>query len=325
MKRAFVTGGSGFVGRNLIDELVRRGVEVRALARSDAAARKVERHGAEAVRGDLDDVDAMSRGMRGADVAFHSGALVKSWGAPEEFERVNVQGTRNVVRAARAASVPRLVHVSTEAVLAGGPPIVGADESWPYPKRPAGLYPLTKGRAERVVIDANGTDLATMAVRPPLIWGKGDTSLLPQIVAAVRRKQWMWFNGGHYPHTTTHVRNAVEGLLLAADKGSGGEIYFVSDGPERDFRDFLTALLKTQGVDPGKKSVPEWAAKLVAPASEAIWRLFNLEGEPLLVESVIYVIGQELTVNTSKAERDLGYRPIVSMEQGLSEMESSSS
>ncbi len=320
MKRAFVTGGSGFVGRNLLLELIRRNVEVRALARSPAAARKVRQLGAEPVKGDLGSVEAMATAMSGADVVFHAGALVKSWGSPDEFQRVNVDGTSHVIRAARSAGVPRLVHVSTEAVLAGGPPIRDADETWPYPKNPAGLYPSSKGLAERFVLEASDSVLTTVAVRPPFVWGHGDTSVLPQIVAAVRRRQWMWFDGGHYPHATTHVRNVVEGLLLAAENGRGGQAYFVSDGPERDFRDFLTVLLETQGVEPGNRKVPTWLARIIAPSSEAIWRAFKLGGEPLLVESVIYLIGQELTVNTSKAREELGYRPVVSFEQGVAEM-----
>src|SRR5690606_1037146 len=152
----------------------------------------------------------------------------------------------------------------TEALLAGGKPIVDADESWPYPKKPAGLYPLTKGLAEQRVLAANSPTLTTVAVRPPLIWGKGDSSVLPQLAAAVRAGRWMWFDGGHYPHTATHVANVVEGLLLAAEKGRGGEAYFISDGEPADFRDFMTACLKTQGVDPGGKSVAMWLARIVA-------------------------------------------------------------
>lgn len=155
MERAFVTGGSGFVGRNLIDELVNRGVTVHALARSDSAAETVESRGAVAIRGDLDEIAAMKKGMDDCDAVFHSAAVVELWGDPDHFHRVNVQGTQNVVNAAKMAGVPALVHVSTEAVLAGGPPIVDADETWDYPARPCGLYPTTKGAAERIVLQEN--------------------------------------------------------------------------------------------------------------------------------------------------------------------------
>lgn len=320
MKRAFVTGGSGFVGRNLIAGLLEQGVAVRGLARSDTAERAVEKAGAEPVRGDLDSMDAMRAGMDGCDVVFHAAAVVTTWGDPKHFHHVNVQGTKNVIQAARDAGVPRLVHVSTEALLGGDKPIVNADETWPYPKKPAGLYPLTKGQAERAVIEANGDGLTTVAVRPPLIWGAGDTSVLPQMIQAIEAGQWMWFGGGHYPHTTTHVRNVVEGLLLAAEKGRGGEVYFVTDGPARDFRDFFEALFATRGVEAPDKTVPLWLAKLIANITDPIWTLLRAKNPPPVPKSLIYILAQELSCKDDKARRELGYEGKVSFEEGLAEM-----
>jgi nucleoside-diphosphate-sugar epimerase len=151
MAPAFVTRGSGFVGRNLIGRLCARGDEVRALARSDVAAEAVRTAGAESVRGDLDDEAALRAGTAGNDVVFHAAAQVGNWGRPEDFCRINVAGTERVIAAALAAGVPRLVHVSPEAVLVGqgAPAIVDADESWPRPARPLGLYPLTKAWPRR--------------------------------------------------------------------------------------------------------------------------------------------------------------------------------
>lgn len=320
MKQVFVTGGSGFVGGNLIDELVSRGITVHALARSDQAAEKVEARGAVAVRGDLESITALKKGMDGCDTVFHAGAVVTLWGDPDEFQRINVQGTQNVVTAARMAGVSTLVHVSTEAVLAGGPPIVDADEMWDYPRKPCGLYPTTKGAAERIVIQSNAKDLKTVAIRPPLIWGKGDTSVLPQIAAAVENGQWMWFDGGHYPHTTTHVKNVVEGLILAAEKGRGGQVYFLSDGEPMDFREFITRSLATMGVTPSDKAIPWWLASIFATVTESIWVLLRLKSDPPLPRSVLYVMGQKLTVNDSKARIELGYEGRVSIEDGLAEM-----
>lgn len=320
MKQVFVTGGSGFVGRNLIEELVARGITVNALARSDKAADTVKAMGAISVRGDLEDLTAMKQGMDGCDTVFHAGAVVALWGDPDEFHRINVQGTHNVVTAARMANVNTLVHVSTEAVLAGGPPIVNADETWDYPEKPCGLYPTTKGAAERIVIESNSDILKTVAIRPPLIWGKGDTSVLPQIARAVEDGKWMWFDGGHYPHTTTHIRNVVEGLILAAERGVGGEVYFLSDGEPMEFREFITRCLETKGVTPPDKNISWGLANIVASSTEPIWRLLRLKSDPPLPKSVLYVMGQELTVNDEKARRDLGYEGRVSIEAGLVDM-----
>ncbi len=322
MQRAFVTGGSGFVGRNLITELAKRGVQVCALARSDSAEQSVRSAGAHTVaRGDLDDTQVMTDGMRGCDTVFHAAAKVDIWGDPADFHRITVQGTQNTLDAAKAAGVKKFVHVSTEALLAGVPrPMLNMDETWDYPEKPAGLYPLTKGLAERKVIAANSPQFTTIAVRPPMIWGKGDTSLLPKIAEAVERGQWVWFGGGHYPHATTNVANVVHGLLLAAEKGRGGEIYFVTDGAPQDFREFMTALLRTRGIEARGRNLPFGVARAVAYGGEWIWKTFGLKSMPPLPVTALYIMGQGLTVNTAKAQRELGYAPIMTVERGLAEL-----
>jgi nucleoside-diphosphate-sugar epimerase len=317
--KAFVTGGSGFVGRELIAALVRGGTQVVALARSDAAAAAVAAAGAEAVRGDLDDRGALAAGMRGASVVYHSAAKVEQYGKRADFERVNAEGTRNVVEAARAAGVKRAVHISTEAVLCGGP-LRGVDETQPYPVRPVGLYAETKGAAERIVLAANRDGLETVIIRPRFIWGKGDTTLLPQLAAAVRRGQFRWVGGGRYSTSTCHVRNVVEGALLAAARGKPGEIYFLTDGKPQEFRAFMTRMLATQGVTAPAKDLPRWLARPLAVALETSWRLFSLRGQPPITPMVVRLIGGEVTVVDDKARRELGYTSSVSIDDGLAEL-----
>lgn len=318
--RVFLTGGSGFLGRALIRRLVAEGHPVRAIARSAASAERVRALGAEPVLGDLDDAAALEAGMRGCDTVIHAAAHTEEWGPYEDFHRINVAGTERVLAAARSAGVPRLVHVSSEAVLAGGRPIVNADETWPRPARAVGLYPLTKGMAEARVLAANGADLATVVVRPRFIWGPDDTSLLPKLIDAVRSGRFKWIAGGRYPTSTCHVENACEGLLLAAEKGRGGEIYFLTDGPPVEFRAFLTDLLATQGVVPGGGSLPRGLAVAIARAGEAAWTAFRLPGAPPLTMSLVRVVGEEVTVSDAKARRELGYVGRTTREAGLAEL-----
>ena len=318
--RAFVTGGSGFVGRNLLEALRQRGDTVRALARSGEAIDVVSRRGAMPVRGDLDTTEVMRDAMRGFDVVFHVAALASEWGAPKLFHRINVEGTRHVIAAARDAGVSRLVHVSTEAVLLGGPPLRNADETRPRPFRPVGPYGWSKGLAEAEVLAENQRGLETVVVRPRLIWGTGDTTVLPRMVQAVRDGKFMWIAGGRYLTSTCHVRNACEGLLLAAERGRPGEIYFVTDGAPVEFRAFITALLRSQGVEPGDRSAPRWAVRLAAPAAEAAWRALPLRGAPPINRAILVTIGDEVTVSDAKARRELGYRGQVTIHAGLAEM-----
>jgi nucleoside-diphosphate-sugar epimerase len=320
IQRAFVTGGSGFVGRNLIAALKGSGAEVRALARSATAMWTVERAGAEPVAGNLDDEAALRAGMSGCDVVFHAAAQIGDWGNFADFYRTNVAGTEHVLAAACTSGVPRLVHISTEAVLIGGPPLVHVDETRPRPRRPVGLDPITKGMAEARVLAADSPGLTTVVVRPRFVWGAGDTSVLPQFVAAVRQGTYAWIDGGRYPTSTCHVANACEGLLLAAEFGRGGEIYFLTDGPPVEVRAFGTALLRTQGLEAGDRSVPRVVAWWAAVAAEALWRVCGLAGRPPITRMTVRLIGEEVTVDDAKARRELGYQGRLSYEEGLAAM-----
>jgi nucleoside-diphosphate-sugar epimerase len=233
---------------------------------------------------------------------------------------VNVLGTEHVLSAAEAAHVPRLVHISSEAVLAEGKPIIMADERSPLPKKPVGIYPLTKGIAEQRVLAKNGPALATVVVRPRFIWGRGDTSVLPQLAAAARRGQLVWIDGGRYRTSTCHVKNVCEGTILAAERGRGGEVYFLTDGEPVEMRRFLTALIKSQGVDPGERELPGWIARAAAAALESAFRVLPLPGEPPLNRTVQNLLFGEVTVSDAKARRELGYTSSVSIAEGLAEM-----
>ena len=320
MTRAFVTGGSGFVGRNLIRHLRAHGGQVKALARSEQAAQTVRAAGAEAVMGDLQDSRALRAGLEGCEVVYHAAAELGEWGPRERFHEINVTGTQNLLTAARAAGVKKFVHVSTEAVLAGGGPLRDVNEARPIPEKPLPRYPETKGLAEKAVVAANGPQMETVVVRPRLIWGKDDSSLLPLLIEAVKSGRFMWVGGGRFLTSTAHIDNVCEGLMLAADKGRGGQVYFVTDGAPVEFRSFIEALFATQGVDPGRKQIPHGVALAFATVAEWIWETFGLKGAPPATRVAIRLGGEEVTVDDSKARRELGYQGRVTREAGLAAM-----
>jgi nucleoside-diphosphate-sugar epimerase len=317
---AFVTGGSGFIGGVLIERLRREGWGVRALARSDAAAAKVRERGAEPVSGDLDDVEALKGGSVGCDVCFHAAAKVEDWGDPADFERLNVRGTANVIAAGRAAGVRRLVHVGTEAALTGGQALEGVDEGAPLRPDSPFLYSATKAKAERLVRDANGSDIETVVVRPRFVWGRGDTTLLPAIAQLVRSGRFRWIGGSRHLTDTTHVDNAVEGLWLGATRARAGGVYFVTDGEPVVFRDFVTLMLATQGVNPPDKSVPAGVANAAAATAERAWRLLKRPGPPPVTRFAVWLSSKECTLDISRAREELGYRPVKSRDEGLAEL-----
>jgi nucleoside-diphosphate-sugar epimerase len=318
---AFVTGGSGFVGGALIGRLTREGVKVRALARSDGSAAKVEALGAEPIRGDLDDEGAMREGATGCKYAFHAAAKVEDWGDPNDFERINVEGTRRVLSATQQAGVKRFVHVGTEAALMAGDPLVDVDESAPLRPDSKSLYPATKAKAEQLVRDASSDGFQTVAVRPRFVWGPDDATVLPAIVEMVEKGKFAFIGGGRHKTDTTHVDNVVEGLILAADKGTPGAAYFVTDGPPIEFREWITKLLATRGVDAPDKSVPKPVAAAAAAGAETVWKLLRRTGSPPpLTRFAYWASGLECTIDDSAARRDLGYVPVITREQGLADM-----
>jgi nucleoside-diphosphate-sugar epimerase len=320
MPIAFVTGGSGFIGGALIERLRAEGWEVRALARSEAAEQKVRERGAIPVPGDLDSEPMMREGASGAELAFHAAAKVEDWGDPAEFERLNVRGTENVIAACRGAGVRRLVHVGTEAALMAGTPLVNVDEDAPLrPDSPA-LYPSSKAKAEQRVRAANGAGLETVVIRPRFVWGRGDTTLLPALVELVRAGKFRWVGGGRHLTATTHLDNTVEGLWLGATKAPAGSVYFVTDGEPVVFREFVSKMLETQGVTPPTGSVPAGVAGVSAVVAERLWRLLRRSGPPPVTRFTVWVSSQECTIDIGRAERELGYRPVKTREEGLREL-----
>jgi nucleoside-diphosphate-sugar epimerase len=317
---AFVTGGSGFVGGALVRRLVSEGWTVRGLARSDASARAVEEAGAEPVRGDITEPAALRAGAEGAEYVFHAAAKVQDWGPAEEFERVTVQGTRDMLAAARAAGVRRFVHVGTEAALMAGRPLVNVDETAPLrPDSPA-PYPWSKARAEQAVRDANADGFETVVVRPRFVWGRGDTVLLPRMVEMVKSGKFAWIGGGRQLTATTHIENVTEGLMLAAERGKPGSAYFVTDGDPVGFRDFTEQLLRTQGVEPPTRNVPTALANAVAVAGETMSKTFGRPATLPLSRFTVWVSSQECTIDISRARAELGYAPVKSREEGLAEL-----
>jgi nucleoside-diphosphate-sugar epimerase len=316
MSTAFVTGASGFIGGALARRLTAEGWTVRALARSERSAATVREHGAEAVKGDLDDVGAMRDGAAGSDVVFHCAAHLGEWGNPADFERGNVTGTANAVRAAKEAGVPRFVHVGTEAALLHGEPLVNVDETAPLRPDSPVLYSRSKARAEEVAREGGA-----IVVRPRLVWGPGDTTILPALADAARKGRLAWIGGGTHRTSTAHVDNVVEGLMLGAEKGAPGEAYFVTDGEPVVFREFVTRLLATQGIEVGDRTLPRGVAAALATTGEAAWRILPLPGRPPLTRLAFWLASQECTIDISRARRDLGYSPVTSIDQGMEELQ----
>lgn len=316
--KVYVTGGSGFIGRHLLRALAEAGHPVRAMARSDRSATVVESLGAEVSRSDLESVTAAD--LEGCDAVVHAAAYVEPYGPRERFETLNVEGTERMLRAAKGAGCRRFVHVGTEAVLFHGPPLQDVDESHPYPAEHRFLYAETKAAAERRVLAANAEGFATLSIRPRFVWGPGDTTVLPQILEAANAGAWLWMGKGRARTSTCHVTNLVQALLLALERGPGGEAYFVADEGTRTMREFVEALAATRGVTLRDVSVPGWLGRGLAAVVERSWSLLGREKQPPITRLGAAMMSTTVTVRTDKARRLLGWEPTVSVAQGMAEL-----
>jgi len=322
-RTVFVTGGSGFVGARLIRRLVVGGWAVRALGRSEDALRKVAALGAEPVRGDLTDRQALTTGVGGCEVVFHLAAHFKLWGPGALFDRINVGGTRAVVEAAVATQeVRRVVMVSAAAVVMGKPePMRAVREDAPLQFERYAPYSASKARAERLLLSANAAraGLETIAVRPPFIWGAGMPTL-DEMAHTVAAGRFRWVDGGGQAMSTCHVDNLCHGLMLAAERGRGGEAYFVSDGRDRTLKSVVAPLLATRGVDPGERAVPFDVAWALAGGMGFAWRALRLDGQPPMTRQMLRLIGKDFTIDIAKAMSELRYSPLVTWEEGVAGM-----
>jgi nucleoside-diphosphate-sugar epimerase len=212
--------------------------------------------------------------------------------------------------------------VGTEAALLAGEPLVDVDETAPLRPDSPVSYSSTKARAEQLVLDGSRSGFETLVVRPRFVWGRGDTTLLPAMVEMVRSGRFAWIGGGRNRTSTTHVDNAVEGLVLAVARGAAGNAYFVTDGEPVVFREFVTELLSTQGVEAPNRSIPAPVAGALAWTGEAAWRLLPLPGHPPLTRFAYWVSSQDCTIKIDKAREQLGYQPIKSKADGLAELRS---
>jgi len=308
-----VTGGTGFLGHAVVRTLLARGQAVRSIGRNPDRCATLESLGATVIRGDLRDADFVASACRDAEAVIHAGAFSEPFGPREIFHASNVVGTRNVVAACLDQRVGRLVHISSPAVVFDGLDQVNAREDVPYPTRYSSNYAWSKRLAEECVRAAK---LDTVILRPKAIFGEGDVALLPRIIRAARMGRLPQIGHGQNRVDITHVDNVVHAICLALKAPRAtGRIYTITNGEHVALWPMITRVLAYLGLRTELRRISVYAALAIGRALELYARLAG--GEPLLTRYTVSILAREQTYDISAAQRDLGYAPVMSFEQGF--------
>jgi 2-alkyl-3-oxoalkanoate reductase len=327
--KAVVTGGTGFIGSRLVEELVAGGYQVKCLVRDTSDVKMLKELGAELCHGDLGDRECLERLPAGGDVVFHLAALASDWGDRSLFRRYNVDATMTLLQASLRSGVKRFVHMSSSTVVWKSDfwsvhDLVDIDEAYPYRDTYNDYYNESKADAERLVLKFyKDTGLGTVVIRPSNVWGAGDTVILPRVVMAARKGILHPMGSGHGVVTPCHVANLARALLLAAESANApGNIYFINDGVRISYMEFLKKQLKAAGIEwtPGF-SIPYKFAYSVASLMEFVYRAKKSKTPPVLTRFAVAALAGSRSYSIGKARRELGYEPSVDIDDGMREME----
>lgn len=318
--RALVTGGGGFLGKALCQALLARGVAVRSLSRGSYP--ELTAIGVECAPGDLADAAMVSAAVAGCDVVFHVAAKAGVWGPYAEYHRANVLGTENVIAACRQQGVQQLIYTSSPSVVYSGHDEAGIDESTPYPEHYLTNYPQTKAIAERAVLAANSPTLATVSLRPHLIWGPGDNHLLPRLIERAKAGRLRRVGSGTNRVDTTYIDNAVSAHLAAWDRlqpraACAGRAYFIANDEPWPLWDLINRMLACADEPPVHRTISPSLAYGIGAILEGAYRLLGRNEEPPMTRFVARQLSTDHWYDLTAAKRDLGYAPAVTVEEGL--------
>ncbi|MGA1873839.1 MAG: NAD-dependent epimerase/dehydratase family protein [Thermoplasmatota archaeon] len=319
-RKAVVTGGGGFLGRAIIRKLLDEGYEVANYSRGDYP--ELRKLGAKVIRGDLSNPEETKKAFKGFDVVFHVAAKVGYWGKKEDYWKVNVEGTKNVIEACRHNRIKYLVFTSSPSVIFDGKDMEGVDESVPYPQKYDSPYSESKAEAERMVIAANSEDLRTISLRPHLIWGPGDTHLIPAIIERAKKGGITRIGKGENVADMVYVDNAADAHILADralrdNPNCRGRAFFISNDDPQNVWDFIDKLISLGGGKPVGRSVPTKLALVGAFFTEVFYKTFIRGREPPLSRFLVRELSTSHWYDISAAKKELGFEPDISMEEGL--------
>ena len=323
MSLCLVTGGGGFVGRRLVKALLKKGHRVRSFGRQPQPS--LSELGVEVICGDLRNERNVASAIAGVNTVFHTAAIAGMWGSKELYHGINVDGTRHLLEHGQKAGVQHFIFTSSPSVVFDGKDHLDIDENQPYPSKWLCHYPRTKAEAEMLVLRTHASrGMSTISLRPHLIIGPGDPHLVPRLIQRAKAGKLKQVGSGHNLVDMVHVDNVVHAHVLAwdalRDKKAGGEAYFITNDEPQELWTWIKGLLNELGLDGPKRHVPAGLAYVVGAALELGYGLLRMGQEPIMTRFIARQLACHHTYDIGKAKRDLGYRPIVSMEQATREI-----
>jgi nucleoside-diphosphate-sugar epimerase len=317
-----VTGATGLLGSHIVEQLRRQGRQVRALVRPGADDSWLKKQDVETVAGDVADASTLPQACRGVGTMYHAAARVGDWGPWEDFVKVSIEGTRNMVEASIDAGVSRFLHISSISVYGHvNEPGLVLDETAPLGRclNRWSYYSRAKVAAEEIVWDAwRSGRLEVTVVRPSWLYGERDRSTLGRIIDAIRQRKTKLIGDGSNRLNISHAANVAEGAILAAESDRArGEAYNCSHDGAITQAEFFNAVAATLGEPPVTRSVPYGVVKRVAFGLEVFGHLFKIKRPPLVTRYSAWLIGRRCFFDARKIREQLGWRPSISYEEGI--------
>ena len=316
MKKVLVTGATGFLGKYVVEELVEHGYQVRAFGRNSKIGRSLENTSVSFFQGDLTNAEDVSEACKGMDLVVHAGAPSTVWGPWEDFFQANVLGTKYVLEACRQTDIQRLVYVSSPSIYAAPKDQLAIKESDAQEENNLNNYIRSKLASEKLFKDY--PDVPSIILRPRGLFGIGDTSILPRVINLSQKIGIPLIGDGCQLMDMTCVENVALAIRLAIEAPEAkGEVYNITNGEPRAFRDLLEESLTGLGYPIKYRKIPASLLSGIASSLEFLYKSLNLKGEPPLTRYTYYLLRYSQTLDISKAERELGYRPKISISEGI--------
>ena len=316
MKKVLVTGATGFLGKYVVEELVEHGYQVRAFGRNRAIGQSLVNASVTFIQGDLTNQEDLTKACQEMDMVVHAGALSTVWGPWEDFYQTNVLGTKYILETCREANIERLVYVSSPSIYAAPRDQLDIKESDAPQENSLNNYIRSKLASEKLFKDY--PDVSSVILRPRGLFGIGDTSILPRVLNLSQKIGIPLIGDGRQLMDMTCVENVALAIRLALETPqAAGEVYNITNGEPRAFRDLIEETLRGLGYPIRYRKIPAPLVSAISSSLEFIYKRLKLKGEPALTRYTYYLLCYSQTLDISKAERDLGYRPKITISEGI--------